>query len=549
VYTQYTPPNNNTDANAGDKISFNLLKLNSSSYNFYLGFFLPSSWSDRTVTIKSSQDPQNGALTAPGKEDFGAHSVAVTKTAILYSFSGTTTSGQARIGLQIGRGQPLVSFLMVEETSAAIPAPVAYTATLIKPAEGIASYSAPFAAATTTSISPGVDGASTKGGNLAFTITPANGYTLTGVSATNGTAAFVDNTIIVRNITANTTISLTMVKAVSTVTLTKPQTSVAAYSAPFESSDTTTVSAGGQVTFSITPAAGYVLTGAAATGGAEASFSGNTITVSNINADATITLTMGFTAAFASNNTEFGAITSGASQNIAAGGAAAFTAAPSEGYKIGSISPVAGTIDPAINGQMGSTSFTISGLTAPQDFIVNFVPQTFTVGYSIIGAGAGGAASLTASTVGYNGQTTLNITPEPGYTIVEAVLANSDGAQLTAVSGTQYAISEVKADAVVNIRFSNRFNATRAGSAITPEYVNNGTTAVSGKFIVAVFDTADKKLAALKEVSFSAAAGAIATSTEFNNFVNGFPTPTYFYEAYCWGDDSTPIASNVEITS
>jgi hypothetical protein len=75
-----------------------------------------------------------------------------------------------------------------------------------------------------------------------------------------------------------------------TVTLAKPAAGVSAYSAPFTSGTTTSVTSGDRAFFNVTLQPVYYLAGASATGGAVAEVVGDQIVVTNITANTTISL-------------------------------------------------------------------------------------------------------------------------------------------------------------------------------------------------------------------------------------------------------------------
>jgi hypothetical protein len=196
-----------TTGSGSPKIGFNFQGLTSGTgYTAYLGFY--NSWSSRTITIRSSTDAVTGALGSPPYNSSTGTSrgtVAANTTSKVISFDETATeSGQLRIGLFINNNQPMASFVMLEEKTI----PEALTATLVKPADGVVSYSAPFATATTSSVN--------SGDRIFFNIGLEPGYDLLGAEATGGAAAeVVGNQIIVSGITENTTITLNVKASVS----------------------------------------------------------------------------------------------------------------------------------------------------------------------------------------------------------------------------------------------------------------------------------------------------------------------------------------------
>ncbi|MDR1158239.1 MAG: NPCBM/NEW2 domain-containing protein [Oscillospiraceae bacterium] len=187
----YTTSNNS-------KIGFNFTGLtNGTSYTVYLGYYNP--WASRTLTTWSSTTAVTGALGAPpynASTGVSQGSNTANTTSAVRTFSVTPTASQIRVGIFCTGNQPMVSFAMLEE-NVATPS---YTAALVKPAEGVVSYSAPFASGATAAVA--------SGDRLFFNIVLEDGYEIIDVNVTNGaTAEVVGNQIIVSNITADTTIT------------------------------------------------------------------------------------------------------------------------------------------------------------------------------------------------------------------------------------------------------------------------------------------------------------------------------------------------------
>lgn len=146
-----------------------------------------------------------------------------------------------------------------------------------------ASYSISASATSGGTISPSGARSVTAGGSASYTITPATGYKIAGVSV-DGASVGAVATYTFSNVTANHTISATFAAATTTAGYSISASSTAG--GTISPAGTRSVSAGGSVTYTITPATGfkiaYVLVDGASKGVA------STYTFSNVNANHTI---------------------------------------------------------------------------------------------------------------------------------------------------------------------------------------------------------------------------------------------------------------------
>jgi hypothetical protein len=192
-----------------------------------------------------------------------------------------------------------------------------------------------------------------------------------------------------------------------------------------------TVQYGGTQTFTITPNAGYRITGVVVDGVAQGPI--NTYTFTNV------TATHKIAAFFAINNYIItatagtgGSITPSGTVTVPYGGSQTFTITPIAGYRITGV-----FVDGAAVGAVGTYTFT--SVTATHKIAAFFAINNYTITAS---AGAGGTISPSGSmAVPYGSNRTFIITPDAGYHITGVFV---DGVAVGAV--TSYTFSNVTAN-------------------------------------------------------------------------------------------------------
>ena len=297
-------------------------------------------------------------------------------------------------------------------------------------------------AGTGGSISPSGAVSVTDGGSKTFTITADSGKVIKDVKV-DGTSVGAVSTYTFSNVTADHTIAAEFENAPVTA---HTVTGTAGSNGSIAPSGAQSVADGGSISFTATPASGYVVD-KWQLDGADQSETGTTFTVSNVTADHTVNVL--FKAAPVTSHTI--TVTAGANGTISPAGPVTvsdgadqiFTIAANSGYEIEDVK-----VDGVSVGAVSDYTFT--NVTTDHTISATFkaIPvTTYTVTPS---TGAGGSISPnTAQTVNSGGSVTFTATPNTGYKVKDWKL---DGASQSE-TGTTFTVSNVTADHTVAVEF------------------------------------------------------------------------------------------------
>ncbi len=327
------------------------------------------------------------------------------------------------------------------------------------------------------------------GDTATLTVTANPGYTLTGVSATNG------------SVTATAPYMLSDVTAATIVIAAfTPNTNRVRYSAVPSPGGAVlgpeTILTGGTAMLTVTANAGYSIAGVTATNGSITSSA--PYVLSNVTADTTVTAT--FTAntntvAYSATPPAGGTATGPAT--ILTGGTATLTVTASPGYS------VAGVM--ASNGSITATApYVLSNVTTDMIVTATFAADSHTVVYSVVPS-AGGTVTGPAVLL-TDGTATLTVNANPGYSIVSVAASNG-----TVSAGAPYMLSNVTADTTVTATFAMDSHTvayisapTGGGTVSGPESIQDGT----GTATVAVTANTGYGIASVTATNGNVTAGA-----------------------------------------
>jgi len=252
-------------------------------------------------------------------------------------------------------------------------------------------------------------------GSTTINFTLADGYEL-GSSSINcdneAVPSISGNVLTVSNVIANTTCTLSPLLKSYDVTLKVVGGTPA--------SEVKTVSHGGSTTFSISASTGYNLTSPtiSCTGSAGKSISGSTVTISNVTASQTCTVTLTknqYTVNVSSNNTSYGTV-SPASSTVSHGDSLEVILTPKTGYKY---STNTCGLTPSNN------KLTFTNVTASKSCTVTFVAITYTATATVTN-GKIGSSTTSSKTVSYGSSASWTIIPNSGYTLSGATVSGSN---------------------------------------------------------------------------------------------------------------------------
>ena len=294
-----------------------------------------------------------------------------------------------------------------------------------------------------------------SGSSATFTAAPAAGYSVA-QWLVNGSAAQAGNTsFTLANVSANATVQVTFAASSYTVT---PSAGSNGSIAP---NTAQSVAAGGSVSFTASPAAGFKVNQWIVNGQATQS-SGNSYTAANVNSNTTVQVTFAavsytVTPSAGSN----GSIAPNTAQSVAAGGSVSLTASPAAGFKVNQW---------IVNGQAaqsGGNSYTAANVNSNTTVQVAFIANTYTVTPS---AGANGSVSpSTPQNVASGSSVTFTASPAAGY-VVNQWIVNGSTAQ---TGGSSYTTSNVSGNTTVQVTFAvNTYT-------VTPSTGGNGTISPS----------------------------------------------------------------------
>lgn len=282
----------------------------------------------------------------------------------------------------------------------------------------------------------------TSGASQSFSITPATGYNVAGVTV-DGVAKGAITSYSFSNVTANHTISASF--TVNSYSI----TASAGTGGSITPSGTTAVTANGSQSYTITPASGYKIAGVTVDGasvGAVGSYTFNLVSTNHtiaasfvLNTSYTITATAG----------AGGSITPSGTATITSSGSKSYTIAAASGYKIADVK-----VDGVSKGAL--SSYTFSGVTANHTIAASFAVPS---GVTVFATNAGGAAFTGADGTAY--KTDSYYSGGTAKTITATIAGTSDDV----------------------LYQSYRYGSTTAGSVMSYNIpVANGTYSVTLKF-------------------------------------------------------------------
>ena len=311
-------------------------------------------------------------------------------------------------------------------------------------------------------IAPSGAVAVTAGTNTTFTITPNSGFHVADVLV-DGASVGAVSSYTFTNVLADHTIAATFA-ANPVVSFTVTATAGAGGS--ISPSGAQTVISGNNVSFAITPAAGFHVAGVLVDGSSVGALLNYTFTgvmanhtiAATFAADVVTTYTV--TASAGAN----GSISPSGAQTVASGGSSPiFVITPAAGYHVADV-----LVDGVSVGAVSSFQFT--NVTANHTIAASFAVDTVTITAS---AGAGGAiAPSGAQSVAVGASATFTITPNSGFHIAGVVV---DGVSAGAVGS--YTFTNVVADHTIAATFEANPPLT---FTITASAGANGSIAPSG---------------------------------------------------------------------
>ncbi|HUJ16562.1 MAG TPA: chitobiase/beta-hexosaminidase C-terminal domain-containing protein [Nitrospirota bacterium] len=284
------------------------------------------------------------------------------------------------------------------------------------------SYTISAAAGANGSISPSGDTSVLGGTNLMFTISPAAGYRVLDVKV-DGISAGAVTAYTFANIAGNHTISATF-----TQILTYAITASAGPNGSLSPSGTTPVTELTNLTYTVTPAAGYRVLDVQVDGvstGARSSYTFYSVQA-NHSISATFTLDVYTITAAADAN---GIISPAGTVTLSSGATQTFAITPNAGYAVQSV-----LVDGANKGAV--TTFSFTNIAANHTITAYF--KTITYALTATSGANGTVTPLGTTTVNVGGSQTYAIVPSAGYHIADVLV---DGASVGAVAS--YVFSSV----------------------------------------------------------------------------------------------------------
>ncbi len=260
-----------------------------------------------------------------------------------------------------------------------------------------------------------------QGNNFTFTVTPNDCYEIANVTV-NGTAVTLNNNqYTINNITANQTVNVTFSQLSYTITAT------AGNGGTISPAGTSTVNCGGNITYTISPNNGFMVSDLRIDGqsvGSQTSY-----TFSDVDANHTINATFeaipaGEITITVNADAEGGTVSPTGTQTITEGSPFTFTVTPDNCHTIGNV-----TVNGTAVTLNANNSYTIQNVTAPQTVNVTFNQINYSIAAS---AGNGGSISPVGSVeVGCGDDMTFTITPNSGYEIANVIV---DGQSIGAIA-------------------------------------------------------------------------------------------------------------------
>jgi serine protease len=221
------------------------------------------------------------------------------------------------------------------------------------------------------------------------------------------------------------------------------------------SSQAMTVTAGGNASFAIMPAAGYRIGSATGCGG---TLSGDRYTTGSINGNCTISVVFQLLSYQITATSGEGGRINPLSIEVTHGSTATFTVTPDARYGIEGVTGCAGTLDRDL--------YTTGPIEGPCSISATFLRTSFLVAAT---AGAGGNIGPASTLVEPGGSIQLKVVPDEGHTI--AAVVGCDGS----LAGDMYTTGPVFDDCEVSATFLiNRYWVTASagsGGTIAPESI------------------------------------------------------------------------------
>ncbi|MGN6519457.1 MAG: InlB B-repeat-containing protein, partial [Dokdonella sp.] len=315
-------------------------------------------------------------------------------------------------------------------------------------------------------ISPSTPQAVNHGATVAFTLTPAPGFSIvTPIGSCGGT--LVGNVFTTDAVTADCTVIASFAQVTHTVT-----PSVSGGNGTISPSTPQTVNDGATLAFTLTPNTGYhIVTPVGGTCGG--SLVGNTYTTNAVTADCTVV------ASFAINTYTVtpsvtggnGTISPSTPQTVNHGATIAFTLAPAANFHVANVAGTCG-------GNLVGNTYTTNAVTANCTVIASFAIDTHTVTPSVTG-GNGTISPSTPQAVNHGATAIFTLTPAANFHV--ANVAGTCGGSLV---GNTYTTNAVNADCTVIASFAIDTHTVTPSvtggngtiSPSTPQAVNHGAT-------------------------------------------------------------------------
>ncbi|GFO64854.1 malectin domain-containing carbohydrate-binding protein [Geomonas paludis] len=349
------------------------------------------------------------------------------------------------------------------EISRSFPAlPTTYTITATAGAGGTVTALSNTKVSTATSGSSTITSVTvTSGASQSFSITPASGYKVAGVTV-DGVAKGAVTSYTFSNVTANHTISASFTLNSYSITAS------AGTGGSITPSGTATVAANGSQSYTITPATGYKIAAVTVDGASVGSVGSYTFNLVSANHTIAASFALNSYTITATAGTG-GSITPSGTATVTSGGSKSYTIAAASGYKIADVK-----VDGVSKGAIASYSF--SSVTANHTIAASFVANTTT--YTITASvGTGGSISPAGSvSVAKGSSQTFTITPSAGYSIKSLQV---DGQWIRAAS--TYTFSNVTANHSILAAFSATATAATSTTAGKVVFATNaGGAAFTG---------------------------------------------------------------------
>ncbi|WP_199222695.1 InlB B-repeat-containing protein, partial [Dokdonella fugitiva] len=251
-------------------------------------------------------------------------------------------------------------------------------------------------------ISPSTAQTVNHGATIAFTLTPAPGYSIVTPTGTCG-GSLAGNVFTTNAVTANCTVIASFAQVTHMVT-----PSVSGGNGTISPSTPQTVTEGATIAFTLTPATGYhIVTPVGGTCGG--SLAGNTYTTNAVNADCTVIASFAIntytvTPSVSGGN---GTISPSTAQTVNHGSTIAFTLTPATNYHVANVAGTCG-------GSLVGNTYTTNAVNADCTVIASFAIDTHTVTPSVTG-GNGTISPSTAQTVNHGSTIAFTLTPATNY--------------------------------------------------------------------------------------------------------------------------------------